>query len=94
MRAGCVAPSQKYGKKLQMHANESFFRQMAEQLGTPEGREVRRERVQVEHALARVSQIQGNRATFKGRAKNQFDLERVGVVKNLLVLSRLLPMAA
>ncbi len=77
-----------------LHEHEEFYQQMAAELATAEGRAARRERIPVEHALARVSAIQGNRARFCGKAKNQFDLERVGVVSNLYVLRRLFEDAA
>jgi IS5 family transposase len=60
---------------------------MAQELATKKGRAARRERVAVEHTLARVSAIQGNRARFRGLAKNQFDLERTAVVNNCFVIA-------
>ena len=63
---------------------------MAAELATPEGRAERRERVAVEHALARIGQVQGAKARFRGREKNQFHTESCAVVANLYVLGALL----
>ena len=80
----------KRGRTVQLHPEEEFHRQLAGRLRTPEGRQDARQRVPVEHVLARVDQIQGRRARFRGLAKNQFDLERVAVVNNCYILNRLL----
>lgn len=81
-------------RQLHLHANEQFFREMADELATPEGRALRRQRTVVEHALAHVGAIQGNRARYLGKDKNLFDLERAAAVNNLYVLNRLLEAAA
>jgi hypothetical protein len=72
-----------------IHPEERWHREMADELATKEGRAQRRERVQVEHALARISAVQGNRARFRGREKNQFDLTRTAVVSNCYILDAL-----
>jgi hypothetical protein len=76
-------------RQLAIHPQERWYRKMAEELATEDGRAARRERVAVEHALARVSAIQGNRARYRGLQKNQFDLERTAVVNNCYVLDAL-----
>lgn len=81
-------------RQIKVHAQEQWFREMAVELSTPEGRAKRRARVPVEHALARVSAIQGNRARYKGIDKNHFDLERAAVLSNCFVLGRLWDNAA
>jgi hypothetical protein len=81
-------------RQLSIHAQEPWYRQMAAELATPEGRQRRRDRIPVEHALARISSIQGNRARFRGHNKNQFDLERTAVVNNCYVLDALWKNAA
>jgi hypothetical protein len=81
-------------RQLSIHPQERWYREMATDLATPEGRQRRRDRIPVEHALARVSSIQGNRARFLGCEKNQFDLERTAVVNNLYVLDALWQRAA
>ena len=72
-----------------VHAQEQWCRDMAAQLGTAEGRAKRRERTAVEHALGRVSAIQGNKARFRGQEKNQFHLQAVAVANNCYVLNAL-----
>lgn len=76
-------------RMLSIHPQEQWYREMAHDLATKEGRARRRERVQVEHALARISAVQGNRARFRGLEKNQFDLARTAVVSNCYVLDAL-----
>lgn len=92
IRSRCLPASGR--RQLQLHPNEQFFREMAAELATPEGRAIRRERVVVEHALAHVGAIQGKRARFKGKAKNLFDLQRTAAVNNLYVIDRMLAEAA
>jgi hypothetical protein len=80
-------------RQLSLHPNEQFFREMAAELDTSTGRALRRHRTVVEHTLAHVGAIQGNRARYLGKDKNQFDLERAAAVNNLYVLNRLLEAA-
>lgn len=90
-KAQCTKSRQRH---LSIHPQELWYREMAHELSTEDGRALRRERTQVEHALARTSAIQGNRARFRGLKKNQFDLQRVAVVNNCYVLERGWPTAA
>jgi transposase len=59
----------------------------------PDGRARLRDRTTVEHSLAKVGQIQGTKARYKGTRKNTLDVRRTAVVTNLQRLSRL-PAAA
>lgn len=93
-RSNCIPPKNKAGRSIKLHPQEQWYREMAAELATPEGRAQRRQRTAVEHALAKVGAIQGTRARFIGIEKNQFDLQRTAVVNNLHVLDRLLPQAA
>jgi hypothetical protein len=43
----------------------------------------RRQRTEVEHTFARLNQIQGKRARYKGTRKNTLDLGRTAAVNNL-----------
>lgn len=88
-RDACVGKVEKRGRQVRLNPNEKWYREMAAELGTPEGRAQRRNRVPVEHALARVNSIQSDRARFLGLEKNQFDLERTAVVNNCYVLNAL-----
>ena len=85
----CIRDSNKRGRQVQLHADEEWYREMSAELATPEGRAKRRERTVVEHVLARVSTIQGNKARYRGLGKNQAHLEIVGVVNNCYVLGEL-----
>jgi hypothetical protein len=42
----------------------------------------------VEHTLARIDQIQGKRARYKGTRKNTLDLRRTAAVHNLQHIHR------
>ena len=50
---------------------------------TAAGRQLLRHRTAVEHTLARIDQIQGKRARYKGTRKNTLDLRRTAAVSNL-----------
>ena len=52
------------------------------------GRERLRERVAIEHSLSHISQRQGNRARYRGRRNNLFDLHRASSIQNLEVAQR------
>jgi len=76
-----------------IHPREELYQQMAKDLSTPEGRERRRARVAVEHALARLGGVQGRRARYFGIAKNQFHATASAVVANCFVVNGLLEAA-
>ena len=88
-KSSCISEGNKYGKVIRLHSQEKWYREMSAELSTSIGRKKRRERIPVEHALARVGAIQGKRARYRGLEKNQFDLERVAVINNFYVLERL-----
>jgi IS5 family transposase len=52
------------------------------------GRKELRRRTVVEHRLARVGAIQGNRARYRGARKNELDLNRAAALANLLEVAR------
>lgn len=81
-------------KVISLHPREALHQKMAAELATPEGREQRRERIAVEHALARLGSVQGRRARYHGLKKNQFHTEACAVVVNLYVLGTLWKEAA
>ncbi|MEQ9672484.1 MAG: transposase [Coleofasciculus sp. G2-EDA-02] len=56
---------------------------------TAAGRARLRQRVTVEHCLAKIEQWQGDQARYLGLRKNLFDLRRMAVVHNLHVLAQL-----
>lgn len=81
-------------KAIVLHPREALHQQMSAELATPKGRAERRERVAVEHALARLGSVQGTKARYRGLPKNQFHTESCAVVANLYVLDGLMTRAA
>jgi transposase len=97
LRAQCTASAR--GRSVTIHPDEHLLEELRARQLTPAGRAALRERVHVEHALAHIGAWQGDRARYRGRRKNLFDLRRTTVVHNLHVLQRLpdvgnLPQAA
>lgn len=80
----------KRGRSIRLHPSEAYHQQLRAGAKTSKGRQRARERIAVEHALARVSQIQGKRARFHGLAKNKFDLERAAIVNNCYVVASII----
>lgn len=83
-KAQCTSSSQ--GRSLTIHPNESQLIELRARQKTSEGRAELRKRTTVEHSLARVGQIQGNKARYIGVRKNLYDLRRAAVVSNLFAL--------
>jgi len=72
-----------------MHPQEGLLIELRARWKTPDGRRELRQRVAVEHSLARIGQVQGPRARYKGARKNTLDLRRCAAVANLQDLARL-----
>jgi hypothetical protein len=87
LRAQCTCSSQ--GRSVAIHPDEALLAELRQRQQTAAGRAALRERVGVEHALARIGQWQGDRARYRGARKNLFDLRRMAVVSNLHDLMRL-----
>jgi Transposase DDE domain len=83
-KAQCTKSNQ--GRSISLHPQEAQLIELRRRQKTPEGRAELRRRVVVEHALARLGQIQGNKARYCGSRKNLFDLRRAAVVANLFAL--------
>ncbi len=81
------------GRSVAIHPQEAFLQSLRAAQHQPEGRAHLRQRTTVEHSLARIDQIQGPKARYKGTRKNTLDLRRVAVVANLQRIARL-PKAA
>lgn len=94
LRNRCTACKKGRGRTLTIHPREPFQAKLRRRSQTPEGRKERRERVAVEHGLARVGHIQGTKTKFKGEAKNDFELQRGAVINNCYLLDRLWQNAA
>lgn len=76
-------------RSVTLHRQEDLLIQLRKNTKSPSGRAELRKRVAVEHRLARVGAIQGNRARYKGARKNEFDLNRAASVANLQEIARL-----
>lgn len=75
-------------RSVTIHESEALLIQLRRRRRTPEGRRELRKRVVVEHTLARIVAIQGTRARYRGRRKNELDLNRAAAIANLMVASR------
>jgi IS5 family transposase len=65
------------------------LKELRERQHTVQGRAKLRERVSVEHCLAKIGQWQGEKARYIGLRKNLFDLRRMAIVHNLHVLAQM-----
>lgn len=81
------------GRSITIHPQEALLQRLRVAQREPTGRAQLRQRTTVEHSLARVDQIQGPRARYKGTRKNTLDVRRAAVVTNLQRIARL-PVAA
>jgi len=89
-RAACTTAP---GRSASLHPQEALLQTLAAAQRQPAGRAKLRERTAVEHRLARIEQIQGPRARYKGVRKNTLDLRRTATVANLQDIARM-PTAA
>ena len=81
LRAACTTSGR--GRTLSIHPQEALLIELRAARRTAEGRQGLRQRTAVEHTLARIDQIQGKRARYKGTRKNTLDLRRTAAVNNL-----------
>ncbi len=88
LRAQCTTAAQGRGRTVVIHAQEAMLLDLRRRQQTPQGRAELRERVAVEHGLARVCRIQGPRARYLGVRKNEFDLRRTACIVNLHAAAR------
>jgi hypothetical protein len=77
------------GRSISMHPQEALLQQLRATMHTPDGRTTLRRRTTVEHSLARLDQIQGKKARYKGTRKNTLDVRRCATVTNLQSLARI-----
>ncbi len=93
-RAACTDAKPGKGRTLRIPADEPMQRRFAKLASTSTGRERLRERVAIEHVLARHAAVQGTKARYRGARKNVFDARRTGCVLNLESAYRSLANAA
>jgi len=84
----------KRGRSVQIHSQEQFHQHLQAAICSKEGRAALRERVVVEHSLARLQVLQGSRARYKGTRKNTMDLRRYAALNNLFEVRRHIMKAA
>jgi hypothetical protein len=80
LRTECT--KSKEGRTISVHPQEFLLRAAREYQETPEGTEHLRERVAVEHALARLGRLGIGQAKYIGHAKTQFQLLMAATVAN------------
>jgi hypothetical protein len=90
-RAACTTA--RGGRSIAIHPQEALLQSLRAHQQQPEGRTRLRQRTTIEHSLARVDQLQGPKARYKGIRKNTLDVRRVAVIANLQRIARL-PKAA
>lgn len=90
LRAACTTAR---GRSVAIHPQEALLQTLRARQHQPDGRAQLRHRTTVEHSLARVGQIQGGKARYKGTRKNTLDVRRAAVITNLQRLARLQPAA-
>jgi hypothetical protein len=93
-RAGCPLPSRcttahTRGRQVRIHEQEPLQARLRAAQRTPKGRAACRERVAIEHGLARIARLKGTRAGYRGREHNDFELRRHIVVNNCYALDGL-----
>jgi Transposase domain (DUF772)/Transposase DDE domain len=93
-RAQCTAAAAGKGRTLSIADDELMQRGFARLVATSTGRERLRERVAIEHSIARHTQIQGKQARYTGTRKNLYDSRRIGALMNLECAQRELADAA
>lgn len=74
-------------RSLSIHEAEDLLIQLRARRRTMQGRRELRKRVVVEHRLARLGAIQGDRARYRGLRKNELDVNRAAAITNLHVLA-------
>ena len=77
------------GRSIALHPQEALLQDLRATMRTSDGRASLRRRTTVEHSLARLDQIQGKKARYKGTRKNTLDTRRCAAVANLQSLARL-----
>jgi hypothetical protein len=86
LKSSCTKADQ---RSLKIHPLEGLLVQLRRRNATRSGRAALRERVVVEHRLARIGAVQGNTARYFGARKNELDLNRAAAVINLQEVARL-----
>src|SRR5262245_21526968 len=75
-------------RSIQLHPQEALLIELRRQQASSKGRAELRQRVVIEHRLARLDAIQGPKARYKGARKNELDVNRAAAVANLMEYAR------
>lgn len=75
-------------RSMTLHPQEDLLIQLRARAKTRKGRAELRKRTGVEHRLARIGAIHGNRARYRGLRMNELDLNRAAALANLLETAR------
>lgn len=81
LRTQCTAA--KGGRQVRVHPQEALLQEARAFQQTPEGRATLRERVVIEHRLARLGQLGVGQARYVGRKKTRFQVLLAATVANL-----------
>jgi Transposase DDE domain len=81
LRAQCTSAAG--GRQVQVHPQEALLQAARDLQQTPEGRALLRQRVMVEHRLARLAQLGIGQARYVGRRKVRFQLLIAATLANL-----------
>lgn len=87
-RSSCQKEGAKAGRTIAIGEQEALVQRLRAKGKTAEGRAGLRERTVVEHKLAHHCRRQGTMARYAGTAKNDFDVQRIAAVQNLLEIDR------
>lgn len=79
----------KSGRTVALHPHEDLLQRLRADRRDPNERAALRQRVDVEHGLARISAIQGAKARYRGERKNTLDVRRAAAVANLMNLQKM-----
>src|SRR5512139_2568100 len=85
LKPSCTTAAQ---RSVTLHPAEDLLIRLRRNNATRAGRAELRERVAVEHHLARVGGIQGDTARYAGARKNELDLNRSAAIANLHEVAR------
>jgi hypothetical protein len=74
-------------RSIQIHRSEALLIKLRKMKRTKAGRREFRQRVAVEHRLARIVATQGRKARYMGARKNELDLNRAAALVNLFEIA-------
>lgn len=88
VRRSCQKEGAKQGRTIAISEQEAMMQRLRAREKTKEGRAALRERTVVEHVQAHHCRRQGPVARYSGVAKNDFDVQRIAAVGNLMEIDR------